>query len=359
MTSTKWRWVSAIGLSAVLAGCASVGPEMVYRGSVAYNQAIVDSIDEQFLLNLVRLRYRDNPSFLQVDTITESLSISGLAEVAATATDGDVDGVGAGAEVAVSRSPTIVYRPVRGKSFLQAVLRPVSAESLLVLAQSGWSIQRLFGIAVERMNGLYNAPSASGPTPDYRPRFERFRRALELLRKLQTAKLIDLAQDAESGQVYFFLLDDASHAAQVAELRRLLGLGPTASRLALNTAEPSSEADRLDLRTRSIFGILFYLSHKVEVPPPHVERGLVTVTPGENGEPFAWSEVGGELLSVHHAAQRPVSAAVSVPYRGWWFYIADDDLNSKSTFILLVQLFNLLAGEAPAGGPTLTIPVGR
>ena len=45
------------------------------------------------------------------------------------------------------------------------------------------------------------------------------------------------------------------------------------------------------------------------------------------------------------STSRPANAFVAVPYRGAWFYIADNDLESKSTFMLLTQLFNLQAGQ--------------
>ena len=48
-----------------------------------------------------------------------------------------------------------------------------------------------------------------------------------------------------------------------------------------------------------------------------------------------------------------------VRYRDTWFYIDDADLNSKATFGLLEQLFNLQAGEVATTGPVLTLPVGR
>jgi len=48
-----------------------------------------------------------------------------------------------------------------------------------------------------------------------------------------------------------------------------------------------------------------------------------------------------------------------VQYRGWWFYIADDDQGSKSTFGLLNILFSLQAESGKGGSPLLTLPVGR
>ena len=50
-------------------------------------------------------------------------------------------------------------------------------------------------------------------------------------------------------------------------------------------------------------------------------------------------------------------AFVAIPYRGEWFYLADNDLESKSTFMLLTQLFRLQAVAAKSAGPTLTLPV--
>jgi hypothetical protein len=46
-------------------------------------------------------------------------------------------------------------------------------------------------------------------------------------------------------------------------------------------------------------------------------------------------------------------------HRGHWFYIADDDETSKSTFTLLNQLFALQSGDVEETKPVLTLPVGR
>jgi len=45
---------------------------------------------------------------------------------------------------------------------------------------------------------------------------------------------------------------------------------------------------------------------------------------------------------------RPDDAYIDVKYRGYWFYIADSDLDSKSAFLLLQIL-----GGSPGGNDTL------
>ena len=103
--------------------------------------------------------------------------------------------------------------------------------------------------------------------------------------------------------------------------------------------------------------IMYYLSHGIDVPVCHMEQGLVTLTYDEFGHPFDWRQMTHDLLQVHVSDVPPCdAAAVSIHYRGHYFYIADSDQNSKSTFNLLIELFNL---KVRAGGgaqiPLLTI----
>lgn len=108
--------------------------------------------------------------------------------------------------------------------------------------------------------------------------------------------------------------------------------------------------------TRSLKEAMYYLSHVVEVPDSHIEKKIVQQTFDETGCPFDWKEVVGDLFQVHYSHLPPHNAAVAIRHRGLWFYIDDSDISSKSTFNLLLELFNL---EIRAGGgaqiPLLTI----
>jgi hypothetical protein len=114
----------------------------------------------------------------------------------------------------------------------------------------------------------------------------------------------------------------------------------------------------LQLEPRSLMGAMFYLSHAICVPAEHLGSGLVVLTEDEIGSPFNWSELTGDLLCVNTSKQKPDCAAVTVKYRGHWFYIDDRDHSSKATFALLMQLFELRAGGGAGAGPVLTLPVG-
>ena len=67
----------------------------------------------------------------------------------------------------------------------------------------------------------------------------------------------------------------------------------------------------------------------------------------------------GDYFKIQVKDQKPMDTQLRVNYRGHWFYIDDSDLESKSTFALLAQIFALQAGKAEGIVPVLTLPVGR
>ncbi|HZP87492.1 MAG TPA: hypothetical protein VFB54_11790 [Burkholderiales bacterium] len=316
--------------------------------------------DQQLLLNVVRSRYRDAPYFLDVAGITASQTLTASASIGAEMHSNDRSQMfKPGAGVGYSETPTISYVPLEGAPFLKRLISPIPLEVVLVLSQSGWNAERLLGVAVERVNGLDNAALASGPTPRSAPRSLDFRRFAALWGLLQRQDRIQLGANPESTREILVRFAPEPYSEEVVEIKRMLGLPPERDvfRIGQNFLDPSPELIRM--RTRSLMSVLFYLSQTVQVPEEHRRKGLVNVTQREDGHEFDWFEAGGRIFSVGSSAQAPRNAYLSVPYRGYWYSIPDDDLEAKSTFLLIDQLFNLQGGQSQAQLPTLTIPAVR
>ena len=137
---------------------------------------------------------------------------------------------------------------------------------------------------------------------------------------------------------------------------RALEPGLTSHRVA--AALRGGGGDRIGIQPRSLNGMLYYLAHSVRVPGDHLSRGLVNVTRRADGGAFDWGELTGGLMEIRASDERPEGAAVQIRYRDHWYYIDDADLDSKSTFSLLAQLFALQAGGGDGLRPVLTLPVG-
>lgn len=176
-----------------------MGPRQIDHGRLRYNEAVQRTFQQEMLLNLVRLKYRDNPEFLSIGGIAAQYSFEGSAGAGLTFPAGGADVLGLTGRVARSEKPTISYTPARGEDFQKGLLAPIDIETLQLLARTGWSWERLLRTTVQYMNGVNNAISAGGPTPDTRPEFEEFRRLAFLLRELQKKRWVELASAERDG----------------------------------------------------------------------------------------------------------------------------------------------------------------
>ncbi len=417
MTYVRPRWVlfSAVMLCVSASACV-FGPTALKMSRASYNEAIQQTTNEQLLLNLVRLRYRDVPFVLEVGSVSAQFELRQDAAAVGTLNENvgpnkpNPHSLEMGFGVTFFDRPTVTFSPVQGQEFVQRLMTPLTLETIVLLQRSGWSIERVLRLTVQQINGLDNATRATGPTPREVPPYREFARVCELIRILQLRRqlalgyvtrdvpvsdpllntavsitaesLIKAAQEGyrirptEDGRQYvlwgptqyleLLLSEDAIETAEAAELVQLLGLEPGRKRYEIvqigtdliDRARVVGTRDSLVIGTRALLGIMFYLSQGIEVPSRHESAGLVTVTLDADGQPFDWSRVIGDQLRVKCQFLEPRDAAVAVRYRGYWFYVEDNDLDSKATFTLLAQLMSLQAGVDAGPGPVLTLPVG-
>ncbi len=351
-----------IVLGVFLPGCASdVVTHAVRTDRFEFNEAIVQSWNEQLLLNLVRLRYRDNPLFLEMGSIIAGYTMRGTAGLTGgiVFTPQVTDDLRLSLGGEFTFAPTMTYTPLQGEDFATRLLSPVTPLTVLYLSQSGWSLARLFTVCVQEANTIPNAVSASGPTPDIAPEFDSFREVTEALRELQIKGRLLVALDTDGKTVLLHIIKGKgqSEDAPVAVVRRILALDPDTSVYRVKPGLVRESATEIAVMGRSLLAVMFFLSQGVDVPSLHESQGKVTVTRRSNGERFDWSELTGRVFHVRSSEGVPEDAFVRVFYRGHWFFIADTDLNSKTTFNLLTYLFNLKAAGKTSQEPLMTYPV--
>ncbi len=351
---------STLLLPLLFSGCVSLGPTTLKSERSNYNLAIQRTNDEQLLLNLVRLKYRDTPFFMEVSSVASQFTLSTTATASATLQDTVKGLFGLGGSIGMTEKPTVTYSPLQGDKFIQRVLSPLPLKTVALLFHSGWSIERIFRLCFQQMNLQKNAPSASGPTPGLAPEFKGFASAVKILRELQVQGAIDLSyHEAHDGvpRLVLHISEEYRGREKAKQFARAMNVQPGRAQYVLTNSY--KKRDQIGVATRSLLGILFYLSQAVEVPRQDVLQGKVTRTKTSAGDIFDWKEVTGDLLRIRSLPDKPGTSPMIIFYRGTWFYIDDSDLSSKSTFSLLAQIFSLQAGKIQDNAPVLTLPIGQ
>ncbi len=340
----------------LLVGCSNLGPNAIRMSRNDYNIVIEQTNNEQLLLNLVRLRYRDTPLFIETTSISTSFAFGANINASASLVPSVADKYGVSSGLSYVERPTITYAPLQGQKFVKQILTPLNPQILLLLYHSGWSSDRLMRIVVQSLNGIPNAPTASGPTPDKAPEYERFNKVSALMRRLQQSRSIILAADKAGKELVLKIVPERHQSSDVQAFLQALNLDKETLQFpVVSSLRKSKKA--IVMTTRSLMASMFYLSQAVEVPQRDRDAGKVTVTQHESGEFFDWHDVTYDLFRIRTSSSRPSSPYVAINYRGAWFYIEDNDLTSKSSFSLLKQLLALQSGEQKYYTPVLTIPI--
>lgn len=408
-------WVC--GLALTVTGC-SFGPQTLPPDRIRYNEAVKTSTEEQLLLNIVRLRYTDTPSSLGVSSLAEQYELTrnlGLTPFFTSAAAGQALGGYRGAllpqiTLTGASRPTLTYTPQDDQDFTRRLFTPLSLESVASLSKTTWPTATVFRLWLENMNWVSNAETASGPTPRTPPEFAAFLAGVEALQRLTDRKLATIfieEQDDPAGDELppermtagaavaaakdgFEFRKEKTGAWRVVRKKqqptlrfdpaakgdpdfqtvcRVFALDPERTSFELTTAkldpyfkgEKKGKLSKLDLETRSLLQVLFFVANGVDVPPPHAASGIAPQTAGADGLPFDWQQVLGGLFRVCWAAGKkpPDSAHVAVRYKGYWFYIDERDRDTKATFALLVELSRLqLSTDKGGAAPLLTLPIG-
>jgi hypothetical protein len=345
----------ALVVLAAGAGCTTVGPEVIRSGRPAYNDAILQTNDEQLLQNIVRLRFADSVGFLNVSSVTANVTLT---------TTGGVN-VGWGptsnyagnlvpftGTVSTEQNPTISYAPVSGDRLVKQLVSEIPLDLAVLIISSARPPRSGWNAIVRRINGLRNPDFAEPPDVVADPRFEEAAALLSTLQRRGVLLWVQL-EGGEKGYAIVLHGYAPQSEAEVTRLAALLDLAKPAKPGAdwivpVHVAVGTPERGSIGIETRSLLDVMRIAAAAVDVPAD------LASTAGAPRPGIAGSEI--RILS---ASSRPEGARVAIPYRGRWYWIDDRDAAAKQWFSMLLLLAN--ASLPPSAGvtPLLTIPVTR
>jgi len=349
---------SLILVTTVLGACAQLGPQMLVSGHPQYNIAVQQTESQQLLLNIVRQRYNDPILFLDVTSISSGFSRGVNGNVFSVFGSGSNTSTGAvGGNI--GENPFIFYAPNTGEKFARQMLTPVRLETVALVLQAGWSIERVLLLLGESVNQLYNRPADN----EAGIRFDRYVDVAESLRDLQRngQLIVGLEPGDKEGDSALVLMVAPEAADSAAYVRVCEATGVTCDGQPLRLRQSfgaSPDHTTLALATRSLFSAIYHISRHVDAPEKDIRAGIAAPAPAINTQSTDASSALRRLLHVRSSEQEPGDAAVKVFYRNTWFYVADSDQDSKTTFALLSMLITLQSGVSTGVTPLITLPAG-
>ena len=402
------RGIAGLSLIALTSGCA-LQAKIIQSRHWDLNATILETKNEQLLLNLVRLRYDEEPYFLQLSSITTNFSAGASAGVSGTLPENGPNVLGLSGGASYSESPSVTWSIPDSREMLSRFYAPIGTDQLAVLTKSGFNLVNVFRSGTSKMNTLRNREFEIVGGEFQPTGYDEFVEVLEAIDGLRRDGLVDLSYilmssfggptvplsqvdtravaDGVPKGLYFFpraetpgmatpivlnkplfirftLESDKDERAQ--RVRALLKLDPQSYSFPItDTANASpeglrSEAGRLStlfdpdvrlkhimLNNRSVMEILRFAAASIDVPEEEVGRGVVRKRDVDLHE----------FLVVRWSKTEPSDAWLKVKYQDKWFYVPATDLNARSAFTLVSALFSSVVGEVPGAKPLLTLPV--
>lgn len=344
-----------------VAGCTSIGPGTVTRDRVDYGNALATSWKEQLLQNIVRLRYADTPQFMDVSSVVAGYALQGTLQAGYT----DVTSSGplftgargiatVGATGTYLDRPTISYTPLAGRKFTQSLLEPLPPPAIFSLIAAGYPVDLVFPMTVRALNGIYGRTIQTGIS---RPSDPEFGPLVAAMRRIQQSRAFSIQVTKTETEQKVSVLFDTQRKPEIRKdsdfVAQTLKLTPRKGEYSLVYGAVPRESGELAVLSRSMIEILAGIAADIQVPEKHAADGLTHA----NNDDIDSNPNDVSRVRVLSGASPPADAFAAIRYNGAWFWIANNDLNSKRAFTFLTLFFALAETGAVPAAPVLTIPV--
>ncbi|PCI93126.1 hypothetical protein COB11_05870 [Candidatus Aerophobetes bacterium] len=266
------------------------------------------------------------------------------------------------------------------QAFATQLMRPIDILTIQHLIISGWDVDRVFKLTIQSFDDVHNAPNAAGPIPDRVPEFEDFFEMTHIMREFQLRGALHIGssvvkvnngsgdytdkKDEESlsdfkhkfNSMRLIFPSDEKDSKKLADL--LVGTKRSGKRYVLDIDLGFNKDAEMGLMPRSVLGCMYYLSLGIIPPIQDISMGNIPLVKDKDGKIYNWQELLGGLFTVSSSQSYPSNPFVAVKYRDHWYYIDNNDICTKRTFVLLQQLYSLQSSEAKTLPTLLTIPLG-
>lgn len=332
-----------------ISGCESIGPQLIERDQTNYSTALLVAEKRQLLLNILRMRDGDIPSFTKVTQVVAGYErrFAGSAGSSISNEFAIVDDFAVRGEASIADRPTYTLAPLQGADYAQFLLRPLPAQELMALIATDVNLSTAFRLVVARINSVPNERlvEAAGEQVGV------FNQVVFLLQGLRNDGLLEVEFGERNGREQIFLyLPPKSRDERARLLMELLKVDPSRERFEVVLRVSPRNKGEIAIWTRSFMQILS------SVATSAIEEKVVESKGDILPSVSRWG--AAVTFRVHSSGDfiHPDNAFVRVQHNGRWYWISGNDQPTKRAFSMLLLLSKILESSGDDGGAVLTIP---
>jgi hypothetical protein len=151
------RAITSVLFTQVLCGCSIIGPSVLRDERIAYNEAIHDTSAQQLLINIVRARNFEDPTFSNLAEVDSQPSASGSitggsANIGALVTLGSLSSTLGGSETSIQK-----HVSVTGAELIQQISSPITLKNIYRLINSNAPQIPLLRMSINRLGNSFIA----------------------------------------------------------------------------------------------------------------------------------------------------------------------------------------------------------
>lgn len=344
----------------LLISCASnYGAVQLPPDRMSYNSSLQYSDTQQMLINIVRLRYTDIPYFLTVNSIMSQFNYSRHAGAGINNDPGTTSlTLGADGDVAldITESPTITYTPYQGENYVTKLLTPVDLSVAYMLLRAGWGVNAVSRLIFQTFGEHANSIIASRSVTKRVPEYKEFHELGLVFLRLQYHKYLEVTGEKLDKDFGIRLTIEHFNKIPPNDRKVLAKYGFTPSTPSvLLVNHPTNKPGEIYVQTRPILGVFNYLSKGVDIPREDILYQRAPMTYHKDGTIFDWRLITKGQMRVYTSKNKPTDAYVSVQYKNNWFYIAENDFDSKETLNMMSIIMGIYQGDVQSILPILTV----
>jgi len=348
------------GLIWLIVGCTTLGPQYIASGRAAYNKVINHTEDQQMIEAIVRTRYGETISMLAVTNVTANIRFTAAAEAQfglGPKPNYETNLIPLSTGLAFEDNPTISYAPIEGEEQFDRLMSPLPLKFVVILTDHMEYSRLPYLMLIESINHIRNPKFIHSSASESNPRFMRL---VDLIMKLNETGHIDWARDHRENVVFSIVIrnHEPKRTGEIGELLDLLGVkrkvdGSKPLVVPVYHAVEEPATGGVAVTTNSIYDLVEMLSASTDVPDKHRESGLAISYPPPG--------LAGSKVRIQRSTAPPQRSSVSIEYRNSYYYIAENDQDTKLMFRILRTLWKdrIASTTQFQSAPVLTILVGQ